>query len=50
MCRVSKNNIYLKLKKDPEKYLLVQGYRGSFDVVDRSIAEALCNGEKILNI
>lgn len=48
MCRVSKNNIYLKLKKDPEKYLLVQGYRGSFDVVDRSIAEALCNGEKNL--
>lgn len=46
MCRVSKNNIYLKLKKNPEKYLIVQGYRGSFDIVDKSIAEILIDSEK----
>jgi len=46
MYRVSKYNIYLKMKKTPGKSLLIQGNRGSFDSVDDSIAEILEKGEK----
>lgn len=46
MMRVSKYNIYLKMRKNPENYLLVQGYRGSFDVVEEKIAKILEKGEK----
>ncbi|NLL70628.1 MAG: radical SAM protein [Epulopiscium sp.] len=46
MFRVSHYNIYLPMKKQSENYLIVQGYRGSFDVVDKSIAKVLMKGEK----
>ncbi len=39
--RVSCYNIYLELKKIPGKSLIVQGYRGSFDVVDNEVADIL---------
>ena len=45
MYRVSKYNIYLKLKKTPGKSLLIQGNHGSFDVVDDYLAKALQKGE-----
>lgn len=46
MERVSNYNIYLNLKKNENKYLLIQGYRGSFDVVDDFVAEKLIKAEK----
>ncbi len=46
MSRVSNYNIYLKMKKQIGKYLVIQGYRGSFDVIDESIAEILERAEK----
>lgn len=45
MKRVSNYNIYLQMKDQKKRYLLVQGYRGSFDIVDETIAELLQNGE-----
>ena len=41
--RVSPYNTYLKLNKIPGKSLIIQGYRGSFDVVDDHIADILRN-------
>ncbi len=46
MERVSNYNIYLNLKKNENKYLLIQGYRGFFDVVDDFVAEKLIKAEK----
>ncbi|WP_041715193.1 hypothetical protein [Acetivibrio clariflavus] len=46
MYRVSEYNIYLKMKKEPDKNLIIQGIRGSFDVVDDSIVEILKKAEK----
>lgn len=43
--RVSKYNIYLSLKNND--FLLVQGIRGSFDVVDSSIAMCLQNNDQV---
>lgn len=45
MYRVSKYNIYLKMKKNPNRNLIIQGVRGSFDIVDDSIRELLETGE-----
>lgn len=44
MYRVSKYNIYLEMRKNPNKKLIIQGIRGSFDIVDHSISEILENG------
>ncbi len=46
MLKVSKHNIYLKMKKQPEKFLIIQGYRGSFDIVEDKIALILEEAEK----
>lgn len=46
MMKVSKHNIYLKMKKQPGRYLMVQGYRGAFDVVEGEIAQTLREAEK----
>ncbi|MEK4046630.1 radical SAM protein [Paenibacillus sp. FSL H8-0048] len=43
--RVSKYNIYLEMKRDQNKKLMIQGIRGAFDIVDHSIAEILEKGE-----
>lgn len=46
MNRASKYNIYLKLGKKENKNLIVQGYRGSFDVVNDNIVEILKEAEE----
>ena len=43
--RVSKYNIYNKLKSFPDKWLIVQGGRGSFDVIDNRTASILVSSE-----
>lgn len=44
--RVSEYNIYTKLKNQEDKYLIMQGSKGSFDIVDSEIADILMAGEK----
>ncbi len=44
--KVSKYNIYTKLKKQNNKYLIIQGIKGSFDIVDDTIATILKGAEK----
>ena len=39
--RVSQYNSYLRLNRIPGKSLIIQGYRGSFDVVDNEVADIL---------
>lgn len=46
MLRVSKYNIYLPFKKNPEKSLIIQGLSGSFDVVDTLVINTLKSAEK----
>lgn len=44
--RVSKYNIYIKLKHVEHTWLIIQGTRGSFDLVDDDIIAILKEGEK----
>lgn len=46
MYRSCKYNIYLKLKKNKNLNLIVQGYRGSFDIVNDNIVKVLKEAEE----
>ncbi|MDD5922536.1 MAG: hypothetical protein PUC44_05095 [Eubacteriales bacterium] len=43
--RSSKYNIYTELNKGDDRWLLVQGGRGSFDIVNGKTVDALKKGE-----
>ena len=46
MLRISKYNICLPFKKNPNKSLIMQGFSGSFDVVDTLVVDVLKVAEK----
>lgn len=50
MDRVSKYNIYIKLEERENEWLIIQGAKGSFDIVDEEIINTLKESEICINV